>query len=59
MLMVQRGVLQKLWLEIGRFAIALSANQHSGSEKVKYNIVFFCFGISVFFGENMFDLSFN
>ena len=27
MLMVQRGTLQNLWLEIGRFAIALSANQ--------------------------------
>ena len=37
--------MQKLWLEIGRFAIALSANQHSISEKVKYSTLSFFWGL--------------
>ena len=38
--------MQKLWLEIGRFAIALSANQHSISEIDKIQYFVPAFGIS-------------
>ena len=40
------GALQKLWLEIGRFAIALSANQNSISEITKIQYFVPAFGIS-------------
>ena len=42
----REGALQKLWLEIGRFAIALSANQHSISEITKIQYFVPAFGIS-------------